>query len=208
MKPGRAARRKHRERTALATGTGVVAGLLLLASLCLWLIGGTGGPSRPAAIGGSFDLVQGDGKPVTDRSFRGKYLLIYFGYTSCRDVCPTTLATLAAALDELGEKADRVQPLFITVDPERDTPQVVRRYARSFTPLLIGLTGSPSELRRVADEYRVSGVIHHADADRADYAVDHSSVIYLIGPDGRYIAPIRADETSAAMARTVARYLS
>ncbi len=209
MKAGRATRRKHRDSTALVAGTGVVAALLLLASAYLWLIGaGPGRPSQTAAIGGLFALVQGDGKPVTDRSFRGKYLLIYFGYTSCRDVCPITLNTMAAALDVLGEKASQVQPLFITVDPQRDTPPVVRKYASSFTPLLIGLTGTSNEVRKVGDEYRVSTITHHAGTDPASYVVDHSSVIYLVGPDGRYIAPIRADETSAALAITIARYLS
>jgi protein SCO1 len=204
MKVGRAAHRKHRDQAGLVAGTGIVAGLLLLAGAYLWLVGAGGPPPRTAAIGGPFALVQGDGRKVTDRDFRGKYLLIYFGYTSCRDVCPTALTSLAAALDELGEKAIQVQPLFITVDPGRDTPPVVQRYASSFTPQLVGLTGSPGEVRRVADEYRISSMAHEDSAGAAKYVVDHSSVIYLVGPDGRYIKPIRADESSAAMASAIA----
>ena len=205
-KPGRAARRKSRDRASFAKMAGLVATLLLLASGYLWLIG-AGTPPRTAAIGGPFQLVQGDGTPVTDRSFPGKYLLIYFGYTSCRDVCPTTLTNVAAAFDDLGTKADQVQPLFITVDPDRDTRSVVQNYATHFTPRLVGLTGEPSEVRKVADEYRVSSV-RHGDAGSAHYEVDHSSVLYLMGPDGRFIAPIRADESPSGMARTIAGHLS
>lgn len=206
VRDGGATRSDHRP---LATALGLVAALLLLASGYLWLLGaGERVPSGVAAIGGPFGLVQGDGQHVTDRSFRGKYLLIYFGYTSCRDVCPTTLTSLAAAIDALGDKADRVQPLFITVDPRRDTPAVVRQYASSFMPQLIGLTGTPDAVRRAADEYRISSVVHRAGPEPEGYAVDHTSVIFLVGPDGRYIAPIRADNTAPIMAKAIARYLS
>lgn len=208
MKPGRAARRRQRDRKALIAATCLVAALLSLAGLSLWLAG-AGSPSRPAAtVGGPFALTGGDGRPVTDQSFRGKYLVIYFGYTACQDVCPTTLASLAAALDRLGARAIQVQPVFITVDPRSDTPDVVRAYAASFTPRLIGLTGTPDQIAQVAREYRVSSVVHHAGPEPGRYAVDHSSVLYLVGPDGRYIAPIRADESADAMARSIARYLS
>jgi protein SCO1 len=209
MKPGRVARRDRQYRKALLSATGLVAALLLIASGYLWLIGAGMGPhSRSAAIGGPFRLVDGDGQSVTDRSFRGKYLLIYFGYTSCPDVCPTALATLAAALDDLGEKAERVQPVFITVDPQRDTPAVVQQYVSSFTPRLIGLTGSPDEVRKITEAYRVTSVIHRANRNPASDLVDHSSVIYLVGPDGRYVAPIRADGAGNSMARAIAGHLS
>lgn len=205
MKPGRAVQRQQRDRKALVLAACLAAVLLLLASGYLWLVGAG---SRTVAIGGPFELTQGDGRPVTDRSFRGKYLLIYFGYTSCQDVCPSTLTSLAAALDRLGERASLVQPVFITVDPRRDTPDVVRAYAASFTPRLIGLTGTADQVRQVSREYRISSVVHHAGPKPERYAVDHSSVLHLVGPDGRYIAPIRADETADAMAMTIARYLS
>ena len=207
MQPGRAARRKQNDRRTLATAGVLVAALLMLASGYFWLVGAGGGTSPRTAIGGPFEMVQGNGQPVTDRSFRGKYLLIYFGYTSCEDVCPTTLASLALALDALGRRADQIQPLFISLDPERDTPPVVQRYASAFTPRLIGLTGSPGETRRVADAYRVSSAIRRDDAGSGRYVVDHSSVVYLIGPDGRYVAPIRADEAGLAMAASIGRYV-
>ncbi len=202
-KRGRAAPPAHRDRTLLATVIGLGAGLLLLVAGYMWLIGAGGGAlPRTTAIGGPFALVQGDGRPVTDRDFRGKYLLIYFGYTSCPDVCPTTLASVATALDRLGRTADRVQPLFVTVDPERDTPPVVLRYAASFSPRLIGLTGPSDEIQKVVDEYRITVARHGTGV------VDHGAVIYLVGPDGRYLAPIRADAPGDAMARIIAGYVS
>ena len=180
------------------------AALLLLTSGYMWL---TGIDRAQPTIGGPFALTQDDGQPATDRSFRGKYLLIYFGYTSCRDVCPLTLASVAGALDSLGAKADGVQPLFITVDPHRDTAAVMHPYVAAFSPRLIGLTGAPAALRQVAREYRVTAV-RHSGGDPQDYRVDHSSVLYLVGPDGRYLAPIRADASSASIAQDLARYLS
>ncbi len=207
MKPGQTARRKQRSRQPFATVGILAVALLMLASGYFWLVGAGRGAPTQAAIGGPFELVQGDGQMVTDRSFRGKYLLIYFGYTQCEDVCPTTLASMAAALDALGRRADEIQPLFITIDPERDTPPVVQRYASGFTPRLIGLTGSPGAVRKVADAYRIGSVARHGDVVPARYIVDHSSVVYLVGPDGRYIAPIRADQAGPAMAAAIGRYV-
>lgn len=206
VRPGRAAQRRQRDRRTFALASGFVAILMLLAAGYLQLLKGLAG-SHSAAIGGPFTLTAGNGQTVTDRSFRGKYLLIYFGYTSCQDVCPMTLTALAAALDHLGTRASQVQPIFVTVDPQRDTPDIVRAYAASFTPRLVGLTGDPDQIRQVTSLYHVSSAVHHAGSPE-HYIVDHSSVLYLIGPDGRYLAPIPADETAPAMAATVARYLS
>ncbi|HEY8289364.1 MAG TPA: SCO family protein, partial [Acetobacteraceae bacterium] len=119
----------------------------------LWL--SAGGGDRIASLGGPFQLEDGNGKPVTDRDFRGSYMLVYFGYTFCPDVCPTTLNAVADAMDRLGPKAARVQPLFITVDPKRDTPAVVKQYAAAFGPKIDGLTGTPEQIAAVAKEYRV-----------------------------------------------------
>lgn len=161
-------------------------------------------PQAEARIGGPFTLVADDGRVVTDHSFPGKYLLVYFGYTACRDVCPSTLNTLSAAMDRLGAKAARVQPLFITLDPGRDNPAVLHRFVKAFTPTLIGLTGSVAELHRAADEYRVVSVLHQ---DSAGYALDHSSVLFLMSPDGRLVKPLRADADETAMTRAIARGL-
>jgi len=206
-KPGRAARRKSRDRASLAKMAGLVATLLLLASGYLWLIG-AGTPPRIAAIGGPFQLVQADGHVVTDRSFPGKYLLIYFGYTFCPDVCPTTLAKMAAALDKLGAKADRVQPLFITIDPKRDTPAVIGRYTAAFSPRLLGLTGTAEQIATVEKEYRVYAAVHRTGSGPNDYTMDHSGIVYLMGPNGHFVAVVRADADADAMAVDIAKKLS
>jgi protein SCO1 len=204
IKTARAAVRERRDRRSFAMIAAAAAALLLLTSAYMWL---AGIDRAQPPVGGPFALTQDDGRAVTDRSFRGKYLLIYFGYTSCRDVCPLTLASVAGALDTLGAKADGVQPLFITVDPHRDTAAVMHPYVAAFSPRLIGLTGTPAALHQVAREYRVSAA-QHPGGNPQSYQIDHSSVLYLVGPDGRYLAPIRADASSASIAQDLARYIS
>jgi protein SCO1/2 len=166
--------------------------------------------SQPSGltVGGPFSLVDGDGKPVTDRTWRGKYMLVYFGYTFCPDVCPTTLSAVADALDKLGPKAARIQTLFITVDPKRDTPPVVKQYAAAFSPEMIGLTGSAAQIAAVAKAYRVYYAEHRTGPGPDDYSMDHSSVLYLMGPDGRFLAPVRADQTGAEIAAVLAKLVS
>jgi protein SCO1/2 len=182
----------------------VVALLILGTGAFIWLSqGGTA-----SFIGGPFTLADDTGKQITDRDFRGKYMLVYFGYTFCPDVCPTTLNELAEALDQLGGKADRLQPIFITVDPKRDTPAVMKQYVAAFTPRLIGLTGSDEQIAKVAQEYRVYFAEHRTGPGPNDYTMDHSSVLYLMGPDGKFIAPIRADEDGAQMAVDLGRLMS
>ena len=185
-----------------------VAGLLLAAILVgvggyLWFSGRAGGPQ----IGGPFTLVNGNGNRVTDQQFRGKFMLVYFGYTFCPDVCPTTLSAVGDAMDKLGAKANKVQPLFITVDPRRDTPEVVKQYAAAFSPRLIGLTGTPDEIAKVAKEYRVYYAEHRTGPGPNDYSMDHSSVLYLMGPNGQFVAPIRADASGDQMAAQIEKYL-
>jgi protein SCO1 len=133
-------------------------------------------------LGGPFSLTAPDGRVVTDRDFRGKWLIIYFGYTSCPDACPTALSDITAALEQLGPLADKVQPLFITVDPDRDTPEVMADYAGSFDPRFLGLRGTAEETAAAAAEFRVTYVVRKLGHDA--YAIDHSSFIYLMNPDG------------------------
>ncbi len=205
MKRRRAARRRQRGNNALVLA-GVGAAAILLASAAMsWLL--TPGAERRAGVGGPFTLTADDGRVVTERSFPGKYLAIYFGYTACQDVCPETLTTLTAALVHLGKAADRVQPLFITVDPQRDSPAVLRRYVAAFSPGLVGLTGGAEELGRVDREYHVVSVSHRTPAQPASYAVDHSSVIILLAPDGSFAAPIPADASEMVMAQALLRYV-
>jgi protein SCO1 len=184
---------------------GLIVGVLLLgAGGFLWLTASSHGP----AIGGPFALESGAGTIVTARDFRGKYMLVYFGYTYCPDVCPTALNSLTAALQKLGPKAKDLAPIFITVDPQRDTPHVMRRYTAAFSPELIGLTGTPEEIAKVATEYRVYYARHVTGPGPDDYSMDHSSIIYLMGPDGKFIAPIPAEQSPADMAADISKLMS
>jgi protein SCO1/2 len=137
-------------------------------------------------VGGSFDLIDHTGKPRTDTDFRGQLLLVYFGYTYCPDQCPTDLQAIAQALDQLGPAADAIQPLFITLDPERDTAEHLADYVAAFHPKLVGLTGAPEAIRRVALAYKVY-YRKAPGAENTDYAVDHTSFIYLVDAAGHFL---------------------
>ncbi len=142
--------------------------------------------SGTALVGGPFKLTGHKGAEVTDQQFRGKYQLVFFGYTYCPDVCPAGLQVMTSALEKLGSAADNIQPLFITIDPERDTVPVLAAYMEHFHPRLIGLTGSPGDIAKVAKAYRV----YYAKAGEAaseDYLMDHSSILYLMGPKGEFV---------------------
>jgi protein SCO1/2 len=162
----------------------VIAGLLWHAGD---QIGGLGRAveSGTAQIGGPYTLIDQDGKTRTDTDFHGRFVLLYFGYSFCPDVCPTTLAEMGAALDKLGAKRDRVVPLFITIDPERDTPAVLKGYMKSFGPDFIGLTGSTKAIAQAARLYHV--YIKKHPLPGGNYSMDHSGVIYLMGPDGKFV---------------------
>jgi cytochrome oxidase Cu insertion factor (SCO1/SenC/PrrC family) len=137
-------------------------------------------------VGGPFELTDQTGQRRTDADFRGKLVVLYFGYTYCPDVCPTELQSISLALDELGAAADAAQPVFITVDPERDTPPRLADFVSSFHPRLIGLTGSLAEIRKTATAYKTFFVKNSA-ATPGNYSVDHTGFIYLVGKDGRYL---------------------
>ena len=137
-------------------------------------------------VGGPFALVDHTGKPRTDADFRGKVLLVYFGFTYCPDICPTDLAQIGLALDRLGPAAEAVQPLFITLDPKRDTPEHLAEYVPQFHPRLIGLTGSAAAVRAAADAYKVY-YRQVPRADGSDYTVDHSAFLYVVDRDGSYL---------------------
>jgi len=157
-----------------------------------------------AAIGGPFKLTDQNGKPRSDADFRGAYTLVFFGYTNCPDVCPTTLQTLTDAMTDLGPKAEKVTPVFITVDPERDTAKALKDYAANFTPRLVMLTGSPAEIASVAKEYRV----YYAKAGEGpNYAMDHTALIYLMGPDGTYVTHYAPQATADDIAKDLSKRL-
>jgi cytochrome oxidase Cu insertion factor (SCO1/SenC/PrrC family) len=196
---------KRGHRAGLIVPGLILAALLLGSGAYLWLTTAREQGIAAGRIGGPFVLTDGAGHQVTDQDFRGRYLLVYFGYTSCPDACPTTLNQVAAALDNLGAKAARVQPLFITVDPQRDTPAVIGPYAAAFGPRMVGLTGEPDAIAQVVREYRVYASAPGAGAK--DSTVDHSSILYLRGPDGGFIAAIPANASGEAIAADVAKHM-
>jgi protein SCO1 len=144
-------------------------------------------------IGGPFNLTAPNGTTVTDQTYRGKWLLVYFGYTFCPDTCPTTLLEITTALEKLGPDAAKVQPIFITVDPKRDTADVLAQYTQSFDPRIVGLTGTPAQIATVAHEYGAYYVAHRSDEGANDYLIDHSTYIYVMDPQGRFVQAFDAD---------------
>jgi len=169
-------------------------GLLVGTAVAVTVLPKTRGqlPSLPsvgqALVGGPFELVDHTGKTVTDRDFRGRYMLVYFGFTYCPDVCPSGLQVMAEALDKVGAKTEKVVPVLITVDPERDTPAQLAQYVPSFHPRLIGLTGSPEQIAAVQKAYRVYAKKVTDDKSSAGYTFDHTSLMYLMDPQGNYVA--------------------
>lgn len=137
-------------------------------------------------IGGPFTLVDHTGRVVTEADFRGQYLLVFFGFTNCPDICPTTLGEIARALDLLGPEAAAVQPLFISVDPERDTPEAMAEYVQAFHPSIVGLTGTAEQITAVANEYRTA-YEHQPIKGSNDYTVFHQANTYLMSPNGEYL---------------------
>lgn len=183
---------------------------LVLATSAGWLV--TDGPlagrqevaSGPASlpIGGPFSLTDHRGRAVTERDFRGRPMAVFFGFTYCPDVCPTELGTIAAALDAMGPAGERVTPVFISIDPERDTPEAMADYVSRFHPRMVGLTGSAEQVAQVARAYRV----YYAKVQPRDttaYLMDHSSFIYFVGPDSRVRSLFRPESTPEAIAAAV-----
>ena len=168
-------------------------------------------PLEGASIGGTFTLTNQDGGRTSDRDFAGRYRLIYFGYTYCPDVCPVDLQQLAQGLRRF-EKQDpargaKVQPIFITVDPARDTPNVLKQYVAAFHPRLIGLTGSPEQIKDVAKRYGIFFAKHEVEGS-SDYLMDHSRMAVLFGPDGKPIAIIPHDQGAEAVAAELQRWVA
>jgi protein SCO1/2 len=160
-------------------------------------------PSAP--INGQFDLATLDGRDVTLADYRGKWVLIYFGYTSCPDVCPTTLTELGGALRQLGPKANRVQALFIIVDPVKDTRDVMARYLKAFDPKIAGLRGDPDEIETAAKSFHV--YYRARSLGGGEYAIDHSSFIYVIDPRGRFVQLLAPDSPGHKIAQELQRLI-
>jgi protein SCO1/2 len=172
---------------AIALSAALVGGLVALAVLqpqVSNVLPSTG----KALVGGPFTLVDHTGKTVTEKDFRGRYMLILFGFTHCPDVCPTGLQVMAAALEKAGAKAEQVTPILITVDPERDTPEQLASYVPSFHPRLVGLTGSPEQVGAALKAYRVYAKKVEDPKSAAGFTFDHTSLLYLMDRNGEYIA--------------------
>lgn len=163
--------------------------------------------SGKALVGGPFSLTDSTGKRVTDKDYRGRDMLVFFGFTSCPDICPAGLQLIAAALDKLGPKADRITPIFITVDPERDSAAKLDEYVKHFSPRIVGLTGTPDEIAAAAKAYRVYYKKVPNNDVPGDYSMDHTGIIYLMDANGDYITHFTPstplDEMTAKLANVL-----
>lgn len=163
--------------------------------------------SGKALIGGPFTLTDASGKTVTDQDYRGRYMLVFFGFTGCPDICPAGLQLISAALDKVGAKADKVTPIFISVDPERDTPEKLAAYVKNFNDRLVGLTGTPEQVAAVAKAYRVFYEKMPNESAPAEYGMNHTSIIYLMGPDGEYVTHFTPTTGVDVMAEKLSKLL-
>ena len=154
-------------------------------------------------LGGPFTLTDTDGKQVTDKDFSGKYLLIEFGYTFCPDMCPTGLQSISHALKDIGDEAGKVQPLFISIDPARDTPEKLKDFVASFGPNIIALRGNEAQTLQVTKDYEVYFTKRESEDGPDAYELDHSSLIYLMGPDGKYVTSFPDDADPLDIANTL-----
>jgi protein SCO1 len=162
---------------------------------------------RRGTVGGPFELTDHRGNKRTDADFRGKLLLVYFGYTFCPDVCPTDLMQIGLAVDKLGAAGGEVQPLFISVDPERDTASVLAAYVALFHPRLIGLTGTVAQVRAVADEYKAY-YARYSPTGGGEYLIDHTGFIYLMGRSGEYLGFFPPGTSADRMADIIGPHLT
>jgi protein SCO1/2 len=184
-----------------AFSASLVVGLVLV----LWVMGGLRHVTAPAAIGGPFQLTDQTGQTVTDKSMHGRPSLIFFGFTHCPDVCPTTLFEISEVLKAMGKDADRVNAYYISVDPERDTQAAMKEYLSSFDPRLKGLTGNTEEIAKVLSEYRVYA--KKVPLKDGDYTMDHTALIYLMDRDGKFVSPFNINRKPDDAASDLKHYL-
>jgi protein SCO1 len=172
-----------------------------------WWAGDSGTAPTGIKVGGPFTLIDQNGVVRYDTDFRGKLLIVYFGYSFCPDACPTTLLAISKALDDLGPAADQVQPLFITVDPARDTPQELKLYGSNFSPRILMLTGSPQAADAAAKAYRVYyAKVPQEGGGKNDYLMDHTSFVYVMGRDGRFLTDFPPGFTPEQLAASIRRF--
>jgi protein SCO1/2 len=196
------------DRTAarpLVIVTAFAASLLVGLMVMLWALGGVRGVTAPAAIGGPFQLTDQSGATVTEKSLQGRPTLIFFGFTHCPDVCPTALFEISEILRAMGNDADRVNAYFVSVDPERDSKEAIKDYLSSFDPHLKGLTGDPEAIAKVLSAYRVYA--KKVPLKDGDYTMDHTALTYLMGRDGKFVAPFNLDRPPEVAAAELKKYL-
>lgn len=184
-----------------------VAGLASVFAIVL-VVSGRDAPTIPTAastVGGPFRLTDQNGRTVTDQDLKGHPFLVFFGFVNCPDICPTTLFEVSEVLSKLGPDGAKVKALFISVDPERDTPGKLKDYLASFDPRLVGLTGEPDAIAAVAKAYRA--YVKKVPREGGDYTVDHSALVYLMDKDGRFVAPFNLKRPPEAAAADLRRYL-
>jgi protein SCO1/2 len=193
-------------RVALLLGA-FLGGLVLFFGAIMFVTGRAPSPigSASAAVGGPFHLEDQNGKPVSDQDLKGHPFLVFFGFTHCPDVCPTTLFDISEVLRKLGPDADRAGAVFITVDPERDTPAAIKDYLSNFDPHLRGLTGDQASVNAAIKAYRVYA--KKVPLENGDYTMDHTAVVYLMDKDGHFIAPFNLKRPPEQAAADLRRYL-
>jgi protein SCO1/2 len=202
MGKGSPVERLKLRRLMVAFGVATLVAIVAVVGVVWYWDGRVRTSTGEALIGGPFSLIDQHGARVTEQDFAGRYMLIYFGYTYCPDVCPMSLTVMAAALDRLPEtQAPQVVPILITVDPARDTVEQLAAYAPLFHPRLVALTGSDDEVSEAARAYRV--YYHRPDEEVDAYLVDHSTFVYLMGPDGSYRTHFGIDASPEAMAEAI-----
>jgi protein SCO1/2 len=184
-----------------AFAASLAVGLLVMT----WAMGGLKNVAAPAAIGGPFQLTDQAGESVTDQNLKGRPTLIFFGFTHCPDVCPTSLFEISEVLRAMGKDADRVNAWFVSVDPERDTKVAMKDYLSSFDPHLKGLTGDPQAVAKVLSAYRVYA--RKVPLKDGDYTMDHTALIYLMDREGRFVSPFNMKRSPEQAASELKRYL-
>jgi protein SCO1 len=196
-------------RILVASGA-FVAGLILCGAIVL-LVAGRGNPpslglTQVASIGGPFSLIDQRGQTITEQDFKGRPFLVFFGFTHCPDICPTTLYEISQIFDKLGRDGDRIRALFTTVDPERDTPSVLKDYLSNFDARIVAATGDPEAIAAVVKAYRA--VSRRVPLKDGGYTMDHTAIVYLMDKDGRFVTPFSLRRTTDEAAADLRRYLA
>jgi protein SCO1/2 len=182
-----------------------LAGLAIFLGVILFAGHYQGNGPGASAIGGPFKLIDQNGKPITDQDMKGKPYLVFFGYTHCPDICPTTLFELSEVMRALGKDADKTSAIFISIDPERDTPAAMKDYLSSFDPHLMGATGDAKAIAVAEKDYRVYA--KKVPGENGDYSMDHTALVYLMDKEGRFVAPFRLDRKPEAAAADLRKYM-